>query len=488
MRRKLPKVQYPDRIDLTGMGIRIQPKDIEIPGDDPFRYDLLSRNGPAEILTHLVGSIEGPCVLAIDAAWGNGKSTFLRLWSQHLRNNHFPIVDLNAWETDYAEDPFAVLSIELTDGLKEHEDEAVVNNVLEGAIEVGRKLTPGLLRLALSSVPGGELVGSEIGKLIESYGEARFSAYKEARVSVQGFRENLQTMAMKVSEGHDNKPVLIMVDELDRCRPSYAVELLEVAKHLFSVDRIVFVLAINRAELGHSVRTLYGQNFDANGYLKRFIDIDFLLPAPNQDKFISNLLEQTKIGEYFQRTEVIEERNNGLQFVETLLKEIMGTSTVSLRQISQAVHRIGLVLSSLPDRKKAFSLTTIVALIMRTIDEQLYHRFRIGKATDLEVVEKIFPGKENSIQLTELPRRQFEFTIMLGYKELSDQQPRLLQHYQDVQSSEEPENDALRVYRSHAEQVLDLYDRVRQAHGYHGAGFRFVIPRIELFSNELKEI
>lgn len=469
------------------MGIRIQPKDIEIPEDDPFRYDLLERKEPAEILTHLVGSIEGPCVLAIDAAWGNGKSTFLRLWSQHLRNNQFPIVNLNAWETDYAEDPFAVLSIELTDGLKEHEDEAVVNIVLEGAIEVGRKLTPGLLRLALRSVPGGELVGSEIGKLIESYGEARFSAYKEARVSVQEFRENLQTMAKKVSEGHDNKPVLIMVDELDRCRPSYAVELLEVAKHLFAVDRIIFVLAINRAELGHSVKALYGQNFDANGYLKRFIDIDFLLPAPNRDDFIANLLQQVKIDEYFQRTEDIEERKYGLECIETLLKGILGTSTVSLRQISQAVHRIGLVLASLPNRNKTFSLTIIVALIVRTIDEKLYHRFRIGKATDLEVVETIFPGKENSLQLTELPRRQFEFTIMLGFKELSDQQPRLLQYYQNVQSSEELENDALRVYRNHAEQVLDQFDLVRQAHGFRGAGFRFVIPRIELFSNELKE-
>ena len=468
------------------MGIRIQPKDIEIPEDDPFKHDLLGRKEPAEVLTHLVSSVEGPCVLSVDAAWGNGKSTFLRLWSQHLHNNGFPVVDLNAWETDYAQNPFAVLSIELTDGLKQQTDRVVVDDVVKGAIKVGRILTPGLFRLAFNAVPGGELMGSEIGKLIESYGEASFSAYRDARNSVQDFRENLQIMAKKVSEGHDNKPVLIMVDELDRCRPSYAVELLEVAKHLFSVDRIVFVLAINRAELGHSVRALYGQNFDANGYLKRFIDIDFLLPAPNRDDFIANLLQQVKIDEYFQRTEEIEERNYGQEFIETLLKGILGTSTVSLRQISQAVHRIGLVLASLPNRNKTFSLTIIVALIVRTIDEQLYHRFRIGKATDLEVVERIFPGKENSIQLTELPRRQFEFTIMLGYKELSDQQPRLLQHYQDVQSSVELENDAFRVYRNHAEQVLDQYDLVRQAHGFYGAGFRFVIPRIELFSNELK--
>ena len=49
-----------------------------------------------------------------------------------------------------------------------------------------------------------------------------------------------------------------MVDELDRCRPSYAVELPEVVKHLFTVDGVVFVIAVNRAELTHSIRALYG--------------------------------------------------------------------------------------------------------------------------------------------------------------------------------------------------------------------------------------
>ena len=469
------------------MAIRIRPKKIEIPKEDPFKYDLLERKESAEVLTHLVGSIEGSCVLAIDAAWGNGKTTFLELWSRHLRNNHFPVVELNAWKTDYVENPFTALSIELTDGLKQHADEDVIDSVKEGAVEVLRQFTPGILRLISNSIPGGGSLGPDIGDIIAKFAEYRFTTYEETRDSVQGFKENLQAMAKKVSEDHENKPVLIMVDELDRCRPSYAVELLEVAKHLFSADHIIFVLAINRAELGHSVKALYGQDFDANGYLKRFIDIDFILPSPNRDKFISNLVEQTKIGEYFQRTQDSEARSGGLQFVETLLKGILGTSTVSLRQISQAVHRIGLVLASLPNRKKAFSLTIIVALIVRTIDENLYHRFRIGKATDLEVVETIFPGKESSIQLTELPRRQFEFTIMLGYEELSGQQPHLLQYYQDVQSSEEPGSDALRVYRSHAEQVLHQCELVRQADGSRGAEFRFVIPRIELFSSELNE-
>ena len=81
---------------LTNMGIRIQPREIDVLTDDPFKNDLLDRKEPVEVLTHLVGAIEGPCVLAVDAAWGNGKTTFLRIWAQHLRNQGFPVVEFNA--------------------------------------------------------------------------------------------------------------------------------------------------------------------------------------------------------------------------------------------------------------------------------------------------------------------------------------------------------------------------------------------------------
>ena len=111
------------------MGIRIQPQEIEIPEDDPFKNDLLDRKEPVEILTHLVGSIEGPCVLAVDAAWGTGKTTFLRIWAQYLRNHGFPVIEFNAWETDFTGDPFVALSFELTDGLREYTDDPLPEKI-----------------------------------------------------------------------------------------------------------------------------------------------------------------------------------------------------------------------------------------------------------------------------------------------------------------------------------------------------------------------
>ena len=278
------------------MGIRIQPLEIEIPANDPFKNDLLGRKEPVEILTHLVTSIDGPCVLAVDAAWGNGKSTFLRLWSQHLENEKFPLVKFNAWETDFSKDPFIALSTELINGLKKRPGESIqklIGSMQKGVAEIARIALPSVVH---------SVVGNEIGEALLAYANYRLSAYREAKNSVADFKKKLGDIAKKISTECD-KPVVVMIDELDRCRPSYAVELLEVAKHLFSVDHIVFVLAINRSELSHSVKALYGHKFNANGYLKRFIDVDFQLPLPDRDEFISDLLKRTKVRKYFERTQ-----------------------------------------------------------------------------------------------------------------------------------------------------------------------------------------
>ena len=329
------------------MGIRIQPQEIEVPERDPFKYDLLDRKEPVEILTHLVGSIEGPCVLAVDAAWGTGKTTFLRIWAQHLRNQGFPIVEFNAWETDFTGDPFVALSSELTDGLSEYTDKSLSEKITaakDAAKEVLQRAIPGIIRIATAGILDvSSLTEKEIGQFLASYAQERLAGYQGARESVQNFRTVLQDMASTLAESSQNRPLVVVIDELDRCRPSYAVELLEVAKHLFSVAHIVFVLAINRSELAHSIRSLYGSDFDGDGYLRRFFDIDLQLPDPEREKFINALLDAIHIDQYFNRTQ---DRQVQLDAEDALnlLRIFLSKSDFRLRIIAQAIHRLGLML------------------------------------------------------------------------------------------------------------------------------------------------
>lgn len=402
------------------MAIRIQPEEVEIPSEDPFQNDLLGRKESAEVLTRLVDAFEGPCVLAVDAAWGNGKTTFLNMWAQHLLKQEFPVIKFNAWETDFSNEPFVTLSAELTKGLQEYatgpQTEKTdltkkINETRKAATEIIRRATPGLLRAAT-----GGLLGEEVAQALASYAEDRLSAYEKTQESVEGFRVALEDMAKALSEEREH-PLVIMIDELDRCRPSYAVELLEVAKHLFSVDHVVFVLAVNRDQLGHSIRALYGSEFDAEDYLRRFFDIDFQLPEPERDIFIDASLRAVCVPDYFQRTQRSEmwSYEDALAFFQVFFK----SSDLSLRRITQAIHRLGLVLVSLRGKHRLASMAAVVALILRTIDVNLYHRFIRGEASDEQVIDAVFSRPETKDIREEKKSILFEAVTILACCEVS---------------------------------------------------------------------
>ena len=442
------------------MGIRIQPREIDVPEDDPFKNDLLGRKEPAEVLTHLVGSIEGPCVLAVDAAWGAGKTTFLKIWSQHLRNQGFPVVGFNAWETDHSGDPFVALSSELTEGLQEYKDEPLVQKIDEtkkAAKEVFRRAVPGIIRVTTAGILDvSPLIEKELGQTLASYAKDRLSEYQEAQKSVNTFRNVLQDMAGTLSKSRENRPLIVVIDELDRCRPSYAVELLEVAKHLFMVDHIVFVLAVNRSELGHSIKALYGSGFDAEGYLRRFFDVDSRLPEPERDAFIAAMLNAIQINDYFSRTR---NQYNHADEIRKILQHFFSAPDLSLRRIAQAIHRLGLVFASLRSDQQSLVPATIVALIVRTIDSDLYHRFVRGEIADIEVFDTVFARPSEKTRQKEYWDHYFASILVQAREEITNLRPsELRQQYQDTVDAEESDIALRDIDRNHAKEVLQIVE------------------------------
>ena len=488
-------------LEYAGNAVRIQPHDIEVPADDPFKHDLLGRKESVDVLTHLVNSFEGPCVMAVDAAWGNGKTTFLRIWRRHLLNLEFPVVRFNAWETDFAGDPFLALSTELTEGLKEYagsDDKihAKINATRKLAKKVMRRAIPGIIRAITAGILDvNPLLEKELGGALASIAEDRFSEYKSAKDSIAEFRSALQEIADTLAKCRDNRPLIVMIDELDRCRPSYAVELLEVAKHFFSVNRIVFVLAVNRSELTHSIKALYGTDFDANGYLRRFVDIDFRLPDPDRKNFIKSALSQIRIDDYFSRTQDVHARIESRQ-VEKMLQTFFRTPDLSLRQIGQAIHRLGLIFASLRSDQRSFALSAIVALVFRTIDSDLYHRFCRHEIDDLEAIDTLFQKLRPASPSPEDRRAQFEAVIIEGWREIAYEHDRsatsinspLHLRYKELDDSRNKSNAQDTPEIKHAHAVLsELYELDRLRFGRSGIGFLHSVSRIELLSAGLMD-
>ena len=465
------------------MGIRIQPREIEIPKDDPFKNDLLGRKESVEVLTHLLRSIEGPCVLAVDAPWGTGKTTFLDIWTQHLCNSDFPVVRFNAWENDFAGDPFIAIAAELTDGLQHYIPQH------KAKIDILKKAAEKVLLQVASSVVGvitqGMVNLTHIveNKKEESYAETRLFRYQETRIYLRDFKESLQDVAA-TQKSETGLPLILIIDELDRCRPSYAVELLEVAKHLFSVDNIIFVLAVNHSELAHSIRVVYGNGFDAEGYLRRFFDIDFRLPEPEREKFARAMLDAVQLKDYFDRTSDFRGRKE-MDLMQALLVNFLSRSEFSLRRIAQAIHRLGLVFGSLASDEKSFIEMTTLALILRTFDVELYHRFIQYEVSDTEVVSKVLGRFNTSTDHDKLMDRIFTAYVivaaterMYNGREISSP---LLSQYRQIVATDPTSPDG--EYARDVIRMVESYGN-RFEQDMRG-GFKHAVQRLELLSHGL---
>lgn len=393
------------------MGIRIQPRDLEVPEEEPFLHDRLDRETPARVLTQIVASVEGPCVLSIDGPFGAGKSTFLRLWTQHLKNQGFPVARLNAWETDYSGDPFPAL-IEGIRAELESPDSGDIQTHLkafgEAAGRVAVRATPALIRLVTAGmIDVRPELANVLGTISEEAARDGIAQFQAQRKSLTAFREDLRGLSKALSAAHDNRPLVIGIDELDRCRPSYAIEMLELAKHLFAVDHIVFALAVNRSELAHSVKVLYGQDFDAERYLRRFFDLDFRLPQPDRTAFIKQLIEATELDDHFgrqgHRAAIDEQR----PLFEAILQAFLTKDPFTLRDIAQAIHHLTLVFGSTDTDRVQYPILSAVALILKYRVPQVSEGFRRGEKTDDEVVDALFA--EPHMQELRSPREPQEW-------------------------------------------------------------------------------
>lgn len=81
--------------------------------------------------------------------------------------------------------------------------------------------------------------------------------------------------------------IVIFIDELDRCKPSYAIDVLESIKHYFDNENITFVFSTNINQLVHTIKAHYGQEYDASRYLDRFFDIRMSLPPIDKSLYIN---------------------------------------------------------------------------------------------------------------------------------------------------------------------------------------------------------
>lgn len=270
--------------------------------------DVLQRKKYADFLTKYLVAKKDPFVININAPWGSGKTFFIKHWYEDLRKEH-PCVLFNAWENDFSNDPLlSVISciekdlsplLSVTD--KENNE---IKSRLSSVGEYLKSIAPILVRAAVSKAIGkdgleelqqlNEKDEKTATEIVEKVTEKLIQNNKTVEKAIESFEKSLEELIEKLTCNQKNlkKPLFIFIDELDRCRPLYAIELLERIKHLFGVPGIVFVIATDTEQLKHSVNAIYGSGFDSNTYLRRFFDQSYTLSLPDYVEYAKLLFQR----------------------------------------------------------------------------------------------------------------------------------------------------------------------------------------------------
>ncbi|HET6720562.1 MAG TPA: P-loop NTPase fold protein [Rhodocyclaceae bacterium] len=260
----------------------------EFVGTTPFEGDLFGRKALADRLTSYLDRLKDGCVVGVDAPWGEGKSWFGRNWQAQLAADGYNTIYVDAFERDYLDDPFPLLASEIVLALDAKNSGDVGKSLLEASLKLGKTLLPAAAKMSINTLgrlflgtldlagDAGELANKLDDKFAdasEKYVASRIAAVEEEKKSVAGFREALTQFAAAQA-----KPVVFFIDELDRCRPDFAVRIIERVKHFFDVPNLVFVLLLNRDQLERAVQGVYGQGCDAHAYLGKFVHLFLSLP------------------------------------------------------------------------------------------------------------------------------------------------------------------------------------------------------------------
>jgi len=238
------------------------------------------------------------------APWGTGKTTFVKMWRGELTKAGIPSVYFDAFANDYQEDAFLAVASQIiadADSRSPRRKEAL-NTFKAKALQTAKVIGRASLRLGVRAATAGLVegealektaaeiakdFGEETTKVIDEVLKERLESQNSDRKIFESFRTALTELAVGFSSpvgGDDSKdghsfPLVFIIDELDRCRPSFALEILEKIKHFFSVPNVIFLLVSSLSQLETAVRFAYGE-VDAHTYLEKFYQGSNLLRNP----------------------------------------------------------------------------------------------------------------------------------------------------------------------------------------------------------------
>ncbi|WP_278383120.1 KAP family P-loop NTPase fold protein [Pseudoalteromonas distincta] len=355
-------------------------------------------------------------VLNLNAEWGAGKTYFLKRWSQDLAVD-YPIVYIDAWQQDYSDDPFLTVIAAIIEQLGKQASFTI--KIPNKAASIFKAVAPAIAQGLTKKISGIDLAelntllfseedeesedkdsvkqnSSEFSPAIKALAQNLIKDHEAKNKSIEVIKSKLADWVSKFEKQEDKSlPIFIFIDELDRCRPSYAVEMLETIKHIFDVKGIVFVVATDTEQLQHTIKSIYGEGFDAKIYLGRFFNSRYSLKRPVLKDFLSVHSDTTKFESAYLKSRKIEilPRTKTPETALANISVVLDAFQVSPRTAIQITERITAIIANLPSSKKVDVLVLAVLFCIYEKDHSLYEEIISGRFKKI-FTDDINPSRE----------------------------------------------------------------------------------------------
>lgn len=283
--------------------------------------------------------------------------------------------------------------------------------------------------------------------------------YHEMQAIITNFKDNLSKLIEDKMKG---KNIYIFVDELERCRPTFAIELLEGIKHIFNIKGLVFILGIDRNQLKHTVSTMYGQGMDDAGYLRKFIDLELSLSEPKISEYTKFLSENMNI----KNAESIKQENflKGEDYFTGIFNIIGKSYKLTLREIEQIYTEFNVLAKILPAKDVLVTPLLAFMLILKSKDFDFYSQ--IGKEINtFEQVNHYFEDKINpqirSISYeNNLYWRRFN-SILYGCCHTYEEMQKITNEYTD-KIIKNPTNRQINIEATFYDEAFNAHTQIQQ--------------------------
>lgn len=361
--------------------------------------------------------VEGSVVAAINAPFGSGKTTFIEMWKEDLikrrdsQNSQeafeapMPVI-LNAWESDFCGDPLAAILSALLKAVDNWHGKALdpekVHNFKE-ALKSASWILAGIGNGFASKLTGVNAMES-----LKIRDEKRKERTPDIPDFIKLFDQRQNALrdlrkALEAAFAGSTPKMLVFVDELDRCRPDYAIHYLETIKHVFNVKGMVFLLAIDAAQLEVSARALFGDDLNFSEYFRKFCHRKFNLPEPEEEP-------TGKLLRHYVQKFVIKEgvRNSAFkegEYIARMVAPLVRNWSMTARQLAESFRILGHALAiSGPHGEKrthnpTISLAYLYLSLLKVANPSLYDLYSRGLTNHADIIKsfrKTLSDKEDA--------------------------------------------------------------------------------------------